>query len=254
MTAAMSGIALQPASSGSRASKRSGTRRTMPARQLIAAHPSALRRRFGGCPFPHRAVPADRRGEGASRRVVLDAIDREDDLLAGERIRADRADDDDLALLVVLDRDVVTDAPMADLAGRQRAGGLSDAVLLGPVDVALDVLQAGIGARRDTQPNAGRHGRFLGDRVGDAGPRDARHVGRGGGQQRTAMQSPRRGISAATPEPLSFGCVRDCCAGPRFRSHVRQGTAQRHSVGCSTRSPRSADKRADREDARPDRE
>jgi hypothetical protein len=65
---------------------------------------------------------------------------------------------------------------------------MGDAILLGAMDVPLDILQAGIGARRDPEPDAGRHRRFLGDRVGDASPGDARHVGRGGRQHGTATR------------------------------------------------------------------
>ena len=61
-------------------------------------------------------------------------VHAEHDLLAAEIPRAERAADDDLARLVVLDRQAVPDGPGLRRAGIERPGGLGDGVLLGAVD------------------------------------------------------------------------------------------------------------------------
>lgn len=118
-------------------------------------------------------------------------IDREDDVLAQEVGAAEGAVDRDAAVLVGFDRDIVNDAPLRDRADRQRAGGSGDGVLLGLVNLAFGVLQAGTRGGLDAEANPSGDARVTCDAMRDRGTRGTGTGGGALGQDRSAAAQQR---------------------------------------------------------------
>jgi hypothetical protein len=114
--------------------------------------------------------------------VVPHCLDRKDDFLARERGSADVAHHRHLAVLVVLDRDVVRHAPGAGRTGCEAAGRLGDTVLLVAMHAAFGILQPGIGASGDPEADRRRRGGAFGDGTGDTSAGDTGNL-RGAARQ-----------------------------------------------------------------------
>jgi hypothetical protein len=131
--------------------------------------------------------------------IFFHRIDRTYDLLAAKIRSAYQAGDDEVAVLVILDRNAVRNAPASDDTGRQWPCGLSDPILLGPMDVAFDVLQPCIGTSRDAKANS-RGGRWAFDHgARHARPRDTGDIPGGSGQNRATAGSG-RSVTATEPQ------------------------------------------------------
>lgn len=135
----------------------------------------AFRRWLGRRPFPLRAVAADGGGVELARGAgFFDVIDREHDFLAGNVPAAQRAVDDNLTLLIGLDRNVVDCLPASDRTDRQRSCRRRNTVLFALVYLAFGILQARARRGLHAQPDSRRHTGIARDTVRDGSARDTR--------------------------------------------------------------------------------
>ena len=187
----ISGTVLQPASS-----------RAPPAPANAASLQRAppRRRRFGRGPFPHRrrpGRPSPCRTPGARRSCSIVSTEKTISLQAKSG-DADEPGHHQVAMLVILDRDVVRHVPVPDHTRLQRTRRLRDPVLFGAMDVAFHRLQPGGGAGGDAKADAGRGGGAFRHRIGDSGAGDTRDVRRWRLSARTGSPTRRQPDSRRT--------------------------------------------------------
>ena len=113
-------------------------------------------------------------------------INREDNLLAWKARATQNAADGDFALLIGLNRYVVGDLPVTNVAHRQRACGCSNVVLFDLMHLAFRELYPSAGRRLHTQANTGDHSGIVCYAVSYRGAGDACAGRRALGEYRTA--------------------------------------------------------------------
>ena len=113
-------------------------------------------------------------------------INGEDNLFAWKACATQNPADGDFALLIRLNRYVVSDLPVTNVADRQRACGCSNVVLFGLMHLAFRKLYPCSRRRLHTQTNTGDHSGIVCYAVSYRGAGDACAGRRALGKYRTA--------------------------------------------------------------------